>query len=125
MKILGLAAAGLLLVSQAHAQVTAKYFQASTVGDLRSLCSASDFGDQGRYAVGFCYGWIVGVGQFYEQLLIDERFGLTPTACTDKDVTREEALKAFLDWARAHPDASGRPALSGFIDAMKEAYPCK
>jgi hypothetical protein len=118
--------AALLLSGPAQAQVMPEDFNAETVASLQKLCSVS-MTDQpnAAYAIGFCYGWLEGAGQFYQQLFLDPRFKLKPLVCSGGELTREQARTTFLDWATAHPTEGMRPALSGVIAAMTEKFPCK
>lgn len=125
MRLICLTAGLALLATTAQAQMKHEHFEAETVGALHKLCAADEATSDGKYALGFCYGWIEGAGQFYEQLLLDERFDLKPAVCSDKVLTREDARTTFVAWAEANPEAAGEPALAGMFNAMKEAYPCK
>jgi hypothetical protein len=122
---LGLAAAAIIAATSAQAQVEVADFEAERVRDMQKLCTASEETSDGKYALGFCYGWIEGLGQFYEQLLVDKRFNFKPAICPSKQLSREEARSIFVDWAGAHPAAADRPALFGMVNAMKEKFPCK
>lgn len=119
-------AAGLALIAvTAQAEITRETFDAETVASLHELCSADETTSAGKYAVGFCYGWIEGVGQFYEQLVSDSRFEFKSVVCTAGELTREEVRASFVNWAKANPQSAGRPALDGIFSALKETYPCK
>ena len=119
-------AVGLALVaSAARADLERSDFMAESVGAIYDLCTADESTSDGKYAIGYCYGWIVGVGQVYEQLLIDERFDLDPVICSKTELTWQDVRATFVAWAEANPKALGEPALSGIFDAMEEQYPCK
>lgn len=124
-RIFGLIMMAALLAVPAQAQVTRDDFSARTVADLHKLCAAADADRSHAYAIGFCYGWLEGAGQFYEEMFLDPRFELRPLVCNAEELTREQARTIFVDWARANPGEAGRPALSGVITAMKEQYPCR
>jgi len=125
MRLLSFAIGLGLLASAAQAQLQPDTFRAETVGSMHKLCSADESTPDGKYAIGFCYGWLEGLGQFYEQLLIDERFDLEPAVCAGKELTREEVRATFVKWIEANPESKERPALDGIFSAMKETYPCK
>ena len=105
-------------------QVKAEHFKGETVGSIVKLCSASEDTDAGKYAIGFCYGWIEGLDQFYDALLADERFDVQPIACPGTEASRDNTRAAFVSWAEADPTRMNMPALEGMIGAVKEAYPC-
>ncbi len=77
-----------------------------------------------QYAVGFCYGWIAGIEQFYDELVADPRFDIKPTICPDGEISREEARNDFLEWMKSNPGMSERKALEGMILALRAKYPC-
>lgn len=125
MRLISLIAGLALAASTAQAQMKHEHFEAETVGALHKLCAADEATSDGKYALGFCYGWIEGAGQFYEQLLLDKRFDIQRAVCSEKELTREDARATFTAWAEANPQSANEPALRGMFNAMKESYPCK
>ena len=125
MRLISMTVGLTLIASIAQAEMARERFEAETVGDLQTLCAADENTSDGKYALGFCYGWIEGAGQFYEQMLMDKRFEMEPTICSEKALTREDARTAFVSWADANPQSAGQAALDGMFRAMKESYPCK
>jgi hypothetical protein len=122
--ILSLAAALLVASNAGAAELARADFEGETVGSIVKLCTASEDTDAGKYAIGFCYGWIEGLDQFYDALLADERFDVQPVACPASEPLREETRDAFVRWAKADPARMKMPALQGMIHAAKETYPC-
>jgi len=114
----------LLAAGTAQAQDTPGSFKAETVGSMQVLCTPDQSTTGGKQAIGFCYGWIEGVGQFYAQLMLDDRFDLEPSICPEGELTREEIRNTFVDWATANPGEADAAALSGLINALKQAHPC-
>ncbi len=119
-----LAAAAFLSAPVAAQELVDDDFQGQTVASVVKLCSAPETGARGQYAIGFCYGWIAGIDQFYDALVADPRFDFSPTICTDGEISREEARTLLIDWAAANPDSGNIPALSGLIQAIRAKYPC-
>jgi hypothetical protein len=125
MKIGIVFALSLLVAGNASsAELVSADFEGETVASIVKLCTASEDTDAGKYAVGFCYGWIEGLDQFYDVLLADERFDVQPVACPASEPSREETRDAFVRWAKADPARMNMPALEGMIHAAKETYPC-
>ena len=122
--ILSLAAALLVAGNAGAAELVRADFEGETVGSIVKLCTASEDTDAGKYAIGFCYGWIEGLDQFYDALLADERFDVQPVACPASEPSREETRYAFVRWAKADPARMKMPALEGMIRAAKDTYPC-
>lgn len=125
MRFLGTIAGLALIASAAQAEIKPDLFAAEKVSSMQQLCSADETTSEGKYAIGFCFGWIKGLEQFYEGLLADKRFELEPAVCNTKDLTREEVRQTFLAWVKANPSAGEKPALEGIFSAMKEKFPCK
>ena len=122
--ILSLAAALLVAGNAGAAELVREDFEGETVGSIVKLCTASEDTDAGKYAIGFCYGWIEGLDQFYDALLADERFDVQPVACPASEPSREETRDAFVRWAKADPARMNMPALEGMIHAAKATFPC-
>ena len=119
-------AVSLLFAGSATAQqtITRETFEADSVSDIVALCSAPADDGEGLVALGFCFGWLAGVDEFYKALLADERFNVKPVACPDRKLTRDEIRVQFVEWAKKNPDAMDMPALAGIIRAARETYPC-
>ncbi len=122
--ILSLAAALLFAGNASAAELMRADFEGETVGSIVKLCTADPDTDTGKYAIGFCYGWIEGLDQFYDALLADERFDVQPVACPVSEPSREETRDAFVRWAQADPARMNMPALEGMIHAAKATFPC-
>ena len=122
--ILSLTAALLFADNASAAELVRADFEGDTVGSIVELCTTSEEADAGKYAIGFCYGWIEGLEQFYSALLVDERFNVQPIACPVSKLSREETRDAFVRWAGTDATKLEMPALLGIIRASKETYPC-
>ncbi len=71
----------------------------------------------------FCYGFIIGGGQLYQQLTsagIMHRW-----ACAGTLPSLDEVRRVFLDWSGGHPKMANDAAVDGFWQAMSERWPCK
>ncbi len=121
---LSLVAALLVAGNSSAAELVRVDFEGETVGSIVKLCTASEDTDVGKYAIGFCYGWIEGLDQFYDALLADERFDVQRIACPVSEPSREETRDAFVRWAQADPARMNMPALEGMIHAAKATFPC-
>ncbi len=77
--ILSLAAALLVAGNAGSAELVRADSEGETVGSIVKLCTAPEDTDAGKYAIGFCYGWIEGLDQFYDALLADERLTCSPS----------------------------------------------
>ena len=126
MRAILLAVAVVLCATMANAaDVTFKDFKAETTESILRLCTADEDKDLGKYAIGFCYGWIEGLEQLWGALLADERFNIKPVSCPGKRLTRDETRTEFINWIKANPSAKKLPPLEALTRAAKETYPCK
>lgn len=98
-------------------------FQARTTQDFVDLCSTERTSPNYMEAIQFCYGYITGATQLYYALLGPE--GIRPLACPKGEVTRQQAVDVFLDWAKRNPDllSKERP-IEGLMRAAAEKWPC-
>ncbi|MEM1382304.1 MAG: Rap1a/Tai family immunity protein [Pseudomonadota bacterium] len=121
-----LAAAATLLAAgtATGAELQMDDFAAESLGSVTKLCSAEPSTEMGQWARGFCYGWIEGVEQFYDEILLDDRFEFEPTICPGREVSREEVRTLLVDWSNNNPDLQGIPPLDGLIRAGREIFPC-
>jgi len=87
-----------------------------TAADLAGFCQQED--------KTFCYGFLAGAWQFYEQLVVSEAVNIDPFVCPAGEVTADEAVAIFADWANAHPDELAQSAVDGLFRAWTAAYPC-
>ena len=119
-----LALVAFLTMPASAAEITVADFKAETLGSLTKLCSASESTEIGKYAVGFCYGWIEGIEQFYDELVADERFDVQPTICPGREISREETRTILVEWSAANPSLMDISPLDALIRAGKEKFPC-
>ena len=105
-------------------EVTRETFEAKSVSDIVDLCSEPEGTDAGKYAIGFCYGWLKGIDEFYDALLADERFDVKPISCPGRAVAASESRLLFVKWATSTEGALEMPALQGLVRASKEIFPC-
>ena len=94
----------------------------TTTRDLVALCS--DRSDDPLYAeaLQFCYGYMAGVAQLHRVLVRAD--DIKPVACPQQEVTREELVQLFLDWAHANPGAMDELPAESVKRAAAAAWPC-
>jgi hypothetical protein len=109
---------------QAGASVEREDFEGRTLAALVQLCTADESTETGKYAIGFCCGWLQGVEQFYDAMLRDDRFEVKPVACPDRAMSRAETRDLVVRYGHGNPDALSLPPLEGVLRALQAAYPC-
>ena len=98
-------------------------FTAATTGDLVQLCSVQPGEPLYAEARQFCYGYIGGAAHFHRALVQGgDRFA--PVACPERQVSRQEIVAVFLDWAEAHPELMNEPPVEGLMRAAAAEWPC-
>jgi hypothetical protein len=106
-----------------RAALTEDNFISKTTGDLSALCSAAPTDKLYTAAVNFCYGFGAGVyGILAAAQQADPKLKLF---CAPPEVTRNEAVTAFIAWAGGKPERVSLPAVDGITKFLTETYPCK
>jgi hypothetical protein len=120
-----LATAAVALPSgMAVAQMSEQAVRGSRTGDLAALCAASTGDPQAQAALGYCQGFIVGVGQ-YHRALTAEGGVQRPIFCLPNPSPSLDGFRTgFVNWVRANPQHAGEPALDGLARFAAATYPC-
>lgn len=122
MSRLGGAALLALAAGPALAQAQA-VVPALTTGVLAALCSANAADPEGSTAIGYCRGFIVGVGQYHIE--ISRPGGIRPAFCLPTPTpTLDFVQTAFVTWVNANPQHAGDRAVDGLLRWASTAYPC-
>ena len=105
-------------------EVSEKDFQVQTTEDLIDLCTASQDAPLYQQAINFCQGYLLGAYAYY-QAESEGPKGVKLVCLTDPPPSRNEAIKMFIEWAKAHPQyMKERPVETEFRFLM-EKWPCK
>ena len=98
-------------------------FGARTTGDLVELCTATPDGAIGTAAVNFCEGFAEGAVAVELQTMAGFR-GAKLFCMPNPPPSRNEALSAFINWARTSPDRLAQSSTDGLFRFLSERYPC-
>ena len=104
--------------------VTTQDFEVKTTGNFLNLCSASSDDPYYTAAINFCQGYLVGAFHYY----VAENTGpdKKPMICfPDPAPTRNEAIKMFIDWAKAHPEYMNEKPVETEFRFLMTTWPCK
>jgi len=114
----------LLTLPAVAGAVSEKDFEAKTTRDLISVCSAAPDDPLHLQAVNFCEGYLVGAFHYYQASTSGPK--ATKLVCLpDPQPSRNDAIKMFIEWAKAHPQhETERPVETEFRFLM-EKWPCK
>jgi hypothetical protein len=105
-----------------RAAVTEDNFISRTTGDLVALCSAAPTDRLYTAAVNFCYGF--GAGTYGVLAAAQRADPNLKLFCAPPELTRNEAVAAFVTWAGGRPERTVQPAIDGVTAFLTETYPC-
>jgi hypothetical protein len=114
--------AALALASPAVA-VTADDFLLRSGADVVALCSAPSGDPLYVAAVHMCQGF--GTGTYQTIIAMTRHDKIAPLVCQpDPPVSRNEAIRQFLDWASQNPRYLREPAVEVVGRFLVTRYPC-
>jgi Rap1a immunity proteins len=102
---------------------TIENFQVKTTADLVDLCDTDLASEHYIAAIHFCQGFGIGAYQYYMAQVTEDpstRFVCVP----NPPPTRNEAMAAFVSWARAHPEYMNEAPVDTLFRYLAETYPC-
>jgi hypothetical protein len=97
-------------------------FQVATAQDLFDICTLDQSHPDYWTARAFCYGYFHGGADFHEAMAPVP--GFQPLACPEGAATVREAVDAFVNYARAHPEDLARQPMDVVFRAVGEQWPC-
>ena len=113
----------LALVSNPAAAQEAAPLPPLTTGVLAALCGAHGGDAESATAVGYCRGFIVGVGQYNVE--ISRPGGILPAFCLPQPAPTLQSVQAsFVAWVNANPQHSDSKAVDGLLRWAATTYPC-
>jgi hypothetical protein len=95
-----------------------------SVRHLAALCAATSENPRREAAIGLCYGFMIGVGQFHAAI---HPVGSTrpPLFCLpDPPPTLETVAAGFVAWSQANPQHAQERAVEGVARWAGAAFPC-
>ncbi len=117
--------AALGIAGAARAQTTAplpETIAIETTKDLAETCQVTEGAPGAGEALNFCYGYIIGAGQTYLELVAAK--AIKPIACANPTPNIETIRENFLAWAAANPQRAGEKALDGLWRSAAAKWPC-
>jgi Rap1a immunity proteins len=91
--------------------------------DLVDVCAVTP--DEPLYtaAIHFCHGYLVGAYHYYRKAVPGA--GKEPFVCPpDPPPSRNEVVRLFVSWARAHPQYQAEDAVDALFRFASEQWPC-
>jgi hypothetical protein len=122
--LLGLAA---LTIWPGVVQATdATHFQLKQTDDLYRVCSTSPDDPLYKEAINFCEGFLIGAVSYHDA--VTDRENLRRLICYPANVTRDDGVRAFNEWAASHQGDQkymSDPPVVGAVRGLAHKWPCK
>jgi hypothetical protein len=97
-------------------------FQVATAQNLFDICTLDQSHPDYWTARAFCYGYFQGGTDFHEAMAPVPNF--QPIACPEGAATVRDAVEAFVDYGRAHPEDLSEAPMDVMFRAVGEQWPC-
>jgi len=108
----------------AFGAVTEDDFTLKTTANLLNLCAVSADDPRSREAIHMCHGYLLGAVHYHEAAV--SALGSQRLVCPpEKRPARNEAIAAFVEWARARPQYHQELPVETEFRFLAEKWPCK
>ena len=108
--------------AQAQTRPLPETIAIETTKDLADTCQVAEGAPGASEALNFCYGYIIGAGQTYLEMVAAKV--IKPIACANPTPNIETIRENFLSWAAANPQHGGEKALDGLWRSAAAKWPC-
>ena len=101
-------------------------FNLVSTEDLYRICSVAPSDPTCSQALAFCEGFVVGALSYHDA--ISDRKHLQRFVCYPVGASRNEGIKAFVNWAAANQKNQkfmNEPPIYGAIRGLASKWPCK
>ena len=123
-RLIGLMFVAVLLLPGLALAVEPEDFQVTATRELIDLCSTHPDDPLYAQAIHFCHGYLVGAVHYYLASMSGP--GSVKLVCLPEPrVSRTEAVKMFVDWAKAHPQYMDELPVETEFRFLIEKWPCK
>ena len=114
----------LLALPAVSGGVSKEDFEAKTTQNIINLCTAAPEDPLYQQAVHFCQGYLVGAYHYYVATSSGPK-GIKFVCMPDPPPSRNEAIRMFIDWAKAHPQYMDESPVDTEFRFLMETWPCK
>ncbi len=104
--------------------VSEKDFSVETTENLINLCAAAPDDPLYQWAISFCHGYLVGAYAYYQAESAGPN-GIKLVCLPDPPPSRNEGIKMFIEWAKAHPQYMKEKPVETNFRFLMEKWPCK
>ena len=123
-KIISLLFVMVFLIPVIASAVSEKDFEAQTTKNMINMCTASPDDPLYQQAINFCHGYLVGAFDYYEAAAFGPN-GVRLVCEPDPLPSRNESIRMFIEWAKAHPEYMDEPPVETEFRFLMEKWPCK
>ncbi len=106
--------------------VETTHFMLKTTEDLYQVCSVRPDEPLHQEAINFCQGYLLGAVNYHDA--VTDREHLKRLICYPQTVTRDDGIRAFVDWAasrRQDRKFMDEPPIFGAVRGLAAKWPCK
>jgi len=103
---------------------TIENFKARTTQDIVDLCSTPVDDPTYTAAIHFCHGYLIGAFHYYLAESSGPE-GKRLVCLPNPPPSRNEAIKMYIEWAKAHPEYMGEAAVDTEFRFLIETWPCE
>jgi hypothetical protein len=96
-----------------------------TTEDLYRVCTTGADDPRQREALDLCEGFLLGAVSYHDA--VTDRKNLKRLICYPPTATRDEGMRAFVDWATLHQQDRkfmDDPAVVGVVRGLAAKWPC-
>ena len=100
-------------------------FVLSNTEDLLDVCSVAENDPFRTEAVHYCVAYLEGAVDYHDAITDHEN--LKRLICYPQDATREQGVRAFIEWGQAHrneEELMSAPTVIGVVRALAAKWPC-
>jgi hypothetical protein len=96
-----------------------------TTEDLYRVCTTDSSDPRQREDLALCEGFLAGVVSYHDAVV--DMKNLKRLICYPSSVTRDDGIRAFVDWAALHQQDKkymNDPAVAGAVRGLATKWPC-
>ena len=114
----------LLMLPALAGAVSENDFKPRTTQNIINLCTVAPDDPFYHQAINFCHGYLVGAFHYY--LASTSGPDAIKLVCfPDPPPSRNDAIRMFIDWAKAHPQYLEEIPVETEFRFLMETWPCK
>ena len=122
MSIGGLSAGNLYAADTGSEGYSIEDFRLHTAQDLIDVCTLSTGHEHYDAAIAFCYGFFEGATHYDDAIATSQWY--SDLVCNPPEVTRQQAVAAFITYMEANPEYASEPPIDAIFRGLIAKWPC-